>query len=165
MKILRRCLLILLATWLLMFANHLSWQYPPLDYFKNWLFYIFPFFVVAVGLIQGWFGVMIIQHSRWIKSFYLFGLNTAGLALIILLLWAHARIWARALYSITHPTARYTFYNHWGLTTHNTARGFDRISAAFPEPRQVHYLGCEITGRDSLIKEMLRNYLQDTVPF
>lgn len=147
MNILRRSLLILFTTWLLMFAGYISWNNPPWGFFKTRQFYIFPFAFVGAGLILGWLGVMIIQHSKWIRSFYLLGLNASAIVLAVLILWMHAQVWARAWYAVTHPSARYTFYNHWGITGHTIARGFDRLCAAFPKPRQVHYLGCEITGR------------------
>lgn len=144
MKILKRSLLLLLASWLLLFVNAISWDNSPGEVLTDWPYYILPFIVVLAGLLLGWFGVMIIQYSKWIRSFYLFGLNASGITLIVLLLWTHVEHWKKEIYATIHPSARFTFEeSESGLKGRLLAMGFDTMCRQFANPWRVHLMATE----------------------
>lgn len=147
MKIFKRSLLILGLTWLLLFVNNASWLRSPIDFVEFWPFYVVPFVIVLAGLILGWFGTMIIQYSRWIRSFYLAGLNASLILLAVVLLSFHISAWWQYWYAYAHPSSRYSFYNYWNLKSESVAAGFDKFYRTLPHPHLVRYLGCVQNSR------------------
>lgn len=134
MKIVKRCLLVYLTTFLALFVSHLLWNNPAKEYLTDWPFYVLPLLVIVAGLILGWFGFMIIQHLRWVKSFYLLGLNLCGIADLVFVLIVHGQSLYRAWYLTSHPSARYNFDDHGGLKGSDMANGSTSFTRLFPIP-------------------------------
>lgn len=144
MKIAKRCLIVYMITFFALLLSSGLWNNSAREYLTAWIFYIFPLFVVAAGLVLGWLGLMIIQHSRWIKSFYLSGLNLCAIAIIVIF---PGQSLYRAWYLTSHPGARYNFDDHGGLKGSDLANGFDKLYASFPHPRQFHFRGYLFTDQ------------------
>jgi len=141
MTILKRALLLALVAYLVIFLDRLTWYFSAREYFRTWQFYLDPFIVVAAGLILGWLCAMIIQHSRWIKSFYLLGLNTAGIVLITIVLYTDVPPWLKSWYKATHASGKYTFRDFEGLQGSDIARGFDKFYQSMPGNTRIDFLG------------------------
>jgi len=147
MVILKRSLFLTLTAYLVIFLDRLTWYISAREYFSTWQFYVAPFAVVAAGLILGWLYTMIIQHSKRIRSFYLLGLNTAGIALIILVSYMDMQPWLEGWYRATHPSGHHTFHDFDGLRGHDIARGFDKFYQSMPDNRRINLLGYLFTNR------------------
>jgi hypothetical protein len=147
MKIAKRSLLVYLTVFLALFVNILLWKNPAKEYLTDWMSYVFPLFVIAAGLLLGWFGLMIIQQLRWVRSFYLLGLNFCGIVVLVFILFVHGQSIYRGWYVTSHPAARYHFDDHGELKGSDLTRGLEELYAYFPDPHQFHYRGFLFTCR------------------
>ena len=147
MTIFKRSLFLALTTYLVVFIDRLTWYFSARQYFRTWQFYVVPFALVAAGLILGWLSAMIIQHSKWIKSFYLLGLNTTGIALVILVLYRDVQPWFEGWYKATHPSGKYAFSDFEGLRGSDIARGFDKFYESMPGNPRIDFLGYLFTNQ------------------
>jgi hypothetical protein len=144
MKIAKRCAIVYLTTFLAVLVSQLFQNTTVKACLSKWVLYVFPIVVIAFGLILGWFGLMIIQYSKWIKSFYLAGLNLAMIAVIVLF---PGQSFYHACYLAVHPGARHHFEDHGSLTGDDLSRALDKLYASFAHPRRLHYRGYLFTDR------------------
>lgn len=75
MRIAKRALILYLAGIAILTARIFLLASPPTDLFREPIFYIVPAAILLIGLVLGWFGLMIIQYSKWVRSWYVAGMN------------------------------------------------------------------------------------------
>src|SRR5580698_6126915 len=93
MKIVKRALILYVAAVIALMAQIYSQNDPQAGSWHNIALYLMPAAVLLIGLVLGWFGFMIIQHSKWIQSFYLFGLNISFILFLATLGVARFQVW------------------------------------------------------------------------
>jgi ethanolamine transporter EutH len=96
MKIIKRAAILYVAILIAFAVNVYLWGNSISLLFSDLLSYLIPLGILAIGLVLGWFGKMIIQYSRWISSFYIFGLNLSFVLLLAVFGFYHFRAWHRA---------------------------------------------------------------------
>jgi len=141
MKIAKRALILYVAG-LIAMAIHFYLFGEVLDLFpKDLVFFLFPALMLLIGLVLGWFGVMIIQHAKWIRSFYLAGLNLSFILLLGILCYTHYIHWQHA--------RRYG-YDREGISlledmegdgNREIVDGFQHLQRSFSNLHQVHLRG------------------------
>ncbi len=147
MKIARRALTLYIAGMLVLTGQVFLWRDPPTYLFAAIPFYFLPAALLLLGLLVGWLGHMIVQHSKWIRSFYLFGLNLGFTVLLAILAVVHFQAWQedrRYGYDIL-GSAMLRRADEDG--SRYVATGFEKLQRSFADPRQVHLLGYRSTFR------------------
>ncbi len=151
MKIARRALILYIAGMIALAGHLLLLSSHPTNLFTDIIFYLAPAAVLPVGLVLGWFGFMIIQYSKWIRSFYLLGLNISFILFLITLGFFQIQATLKDRRYGYDLSSRYMLE----LADENGRRyivnGFEKLQRSFPDPRQVHLLGYLATHRDTTI--------------
>jgi hypothetical protein len=141
MKIAKRVLILYVAGFIAMAVHFYLFGEEPDLVPKDLAFFLFPAIVLLMGLLLGWFGFMIIQHSKWIRSFYLAGLNFSFVLLLGFLMYTHFVHW--------HHAKRYG-YDREGISLLEDGEGdghkeivdgFQQLQRSFSNLHQVHLRG------------------------
>jgi hypothetical protein len=138
MKIAKRALTLYIVQILIMVALiFLNWK-PQTYLLADYLFYLVPAAVLILGLLIGWFGYMIVQHSKWIRSFYLFGLNLSFVLFLAALVFFRFRTWQEHNRYGYDPTARSMLETDEEEGRPYAASGFEKLQRSFSHPQKVH---------------------------
>jgi len=114
---------------------------PPTELFTTVWFYLAPAGVLLVGLVIGWFGYMIIQHVKWIRSFYLFGLNLSFALFLMGLSYIHLDNWREAQRYGYDVNGRIILEKAEEEGNKEIVDGFQALLRSFPRISQVHFHG------------------------
>jgi hypothetical protein len=151
MTIARRALILYIAGIIVLVAHVFLFRNPPTGLFKEVFFYLLPVGVLLVGLVIGWFAFMIIQHAKWIRSFYIFGLNLSFTLFVATLGFFHIQAWLKDRRYGYDPAGREMLENDDENGKRYVADGFEKLQRSFTNPRQVHLLEYLVTYRDTTI--------------
>jgi len=114
---------------------------PPTEVFRTVWFYLAPAGVLLMGLVIGWFGYMIIQHVKWIRSFYLFGLNLSFILFLLGLGYIHMSNWRDAQRYGYDVNGRIMLEKAEEEGNKEIVDGFQVLLQSFPRISQVHFHG------------------------
>lgn len=135
----------LIILWAFIYVNANT---QPLD---NLFFYLIPAAVLLIGLLLGWFGYMIIQYVRWIRSFYIFGMNVSFATGLLVLVAIRYQGWKDHQRYGYHSNGRSMLEsadeNGWRFI----ATGFEQLQTKFSNPGQVYLHEYMTAERDTMI--------------
>jgi hypothetical protein len=150
MKIVKRALILYAAAVIALMAH--LYSYDPLPgTWHNIALYPIPAAFLLIGLVLGWFGFMIIQHSKWIRSFYLFGLNISFILFLATLGVVRFHIWQNNRRYGYDYQAQEMLEDADERGSRYIADGFEKLLRAFPNPRDLHLIECQSTFRDTAV--------------
>jgi hypothetical protein len=151
MQIAKRVLILYFLGILAIYLHLLLQGQLPTHVSDALLFNFIPVVVLIAGLVIGWFGAMIIQYSKWVNSFYLFGLNLSFAIFLIALGYFQIRE--------RREDRRYG-YNRSARTMleladengyQYVADGFEKLQGQFKDPRQLHLIEYRTNFRDTVV--------------
>ena len=151
MNIARRALILYIAAIIVLVAHVFLLRDSPTGLFKEVGFYLIPAGVLLIGLVIGWFGFMIVQYSKWIRSFYIFGLNLSFSLLVATLGFFHVQAWLNDRRYGYDRDGRDMLERSDENGKKYVADGFEKLQRSFSDPRQVHLKGYLTTHRDTTI--------------
>jgi hypothetical protein len=152
MNIARRALILYVAGILALAVYFLLFRNPMTALFKEAFFYLLPLTILLIGLVIGWFGTMIIQYSKWIRSFYIFGLNLSFILFLALLGYIHIQNWLKDRRYGYDSTGRDMLQDNDKAGKRYVANGFEKLQGTFSDPHQVHLIEVFATHRDTTIR-------------
>src|SRR5450631_2815519 len=123
----RRALILYIAGIIVLMVHVFLFRNSPIGLFKEIGFYLIPVGVLLIGLVIGWFGSMIIQYSKWIGSFYIFGLNLSFLLFVAGLGFFHVQVWLKDRRYGYDPGGREMLERDDEEGKHYVADGFEKL--------------------------------------
>ena len=151
MKIAKRALILYIAGIIALAGHLLLLSSSPTNLFTEVIFYLVPAAVLLVGLVLGWFGFMIIQYSKWVRSFYLLGLNLSFTLFLTALGYFQIQDTMKVRRYGYDPSTQFMLKRADENGRRYVADGFEKLQRSFPDPRQVHLLRDLATYRDTTI--------------
>jgi hypothetical protein len=151
MKIAKRAIIFYVAGVLAMVVYIYSLNDPPTELLAGPFIYLIPAVALLIGLVIGWFGLMIIQHSKWIRSFYLCGLNVCFILFLAALGVLRCHVWENNRRYGYDPASQEILENADERGSRYVADGFEKLLRAFPDPRDLHLIEFQSTFRDTTV--------------
>jgi len=152
MKIVKRALILYVVAVTALVAYIYSLSDPPTELLTGAFIYLIPAVVLLIGFVLGWFGFMIIQHSKWVRSFYLCGMNVCLILFLAALGVLRCHVWQNNRRYGYDPGAQEILENADERGSRYVADGFEKLLRAFPDPLDLHLIEYQSTFRDTTIE-------------
>ncbi len=153
MQIAKRVLVLYFLGILAIYLHLLLQGQWPIHVSDALFFNFIPVAVLIAGLLIGWFGAMIIQYSKRVKSFYLFGLNLSfAIFLIVLGYFQIQAIREDRRYGYDRSArTMLEFADENGYQY--VADGFEKLQGQFKEPKLLHLIEYRTNFRDTTVSQ------------